>query len=73
MSSTPSVPESLLRFLTTDPRDVGCEEAIELLHVYADLLATGGDAATHYPGVAIHLAACGPCGQDFEGLLAAIS
>jgi len=25
-----------------------------------------------YPGLAAHLRACGPCGEDFQGLLAAI-
>ena len=27
------------RFLRTDPRDVGCGEAMEVLHVYVDLVA----------------------------------
>jgi hypothetical protein len=61
------------RFLQTDPADVGCEQALELLHVYVDLAA--GDPATaeqRYPGVAAHLRACGPCAQDFDGLLAAV-
>jgi hypothetical protein len=26
-----------------------------------------------HPGLAAHLRACGPCGEDFEGLLAAIA
>jgi hypothetical protein len=60
----------LERFLRTDPRDVGCEEALALLHVYAEL---ADEASTRYPGIAAHLHACGPCGTDFEGLLAAIS
>jgi hypothetical protein len=60
------------RFLRTDPRDVGCAEAMELLHVYADLAATGVPVEERYPGVAAHLRACGPCGEDFEGLLAAV-
>ncbi len=25
-----------------------------------------------YPGIAAHLRACGPCGEDFDGLLAAL-
>ena len=29
-------------------------------------------AARCYPGVEAHLRACGPCGQDFDGLLAAV-
>lgn len=62
----------LERFLTTDPRDVGCEEALAILHVYVDLVAAGRDAAASYPGIAAHLAACGPCGEDFAGLLAAV-
>ena len=27
------------RFLQTDPRNVGCTEAMEVLHVYVDLVA----------------------------------
>jgi hypothetical protein len=65
--------EMLDRFLRTDPRDVGCGEAIAVLHVYVDLVASGQDAAARYPGVATHLAACGPCGDDFAGLLAAVT
>ena len=60
------------KFLRTDPRDVGCTEAMELLHIYVDLLASGGSAEQRYPGIAAHLRACGPCGEDFEGLLAAV-
>ena len=29
--------ERLERFLRTDPRDVGCHEAMAVLHIYADL------------------------------------
>jgi hypothetical protein len=65
--------EMLERFLRTDPRDVGCDEAMAVLHVYADLVAASQDAGAHYPGVTVHLAACGPCGEDFAGLLAAVT
>jgi hypothetical protein len=65
--------ELLERFLRADPRDVGCAEAIALLHVYVDLVAAGQDASGSYPGVAAHLEACGPCGDDFAGLLAAVT
>ena len=63
---------ALDRFLHTDPRDVGCAEAMEMLHIYAELSAAGGPAERRYAGVATHLRACGPCGEDFEGLLAAL-
>lgn len=67
------------RFLTTDPRDVGCEQAMQILHVYVELIEAGEADDRHadevqqrYAGVAAHLAACGPCGTDFDGLLAAV-
>jgi hypothetical protein len=64
---------ALDQFLHTDPRDVGCAEAMDILHVYVDLVATDAtEAHRRYPGVAAHLRACGPCEQDFEGLLHAI-
>jgi hypothetical protein len=65
--------DKLERFLRTDPRDVGCDEAVAVLHVFVDLVASGQDAAERYPGVAAHLAACGPCGEDFAGLLVAVT
>jgi hypothetical protein len=65
--------ETLQRFLRADPRDVGCDEAMAVLHVYADLVAAGEDGGGRYPGVAAHLAACGPCGEDFAGLLLAVT
>jgi len=63
----------LEEFLRTNPRDVGCDEALAVLHVYVDLVAAGEDAAGRYPGIAAHLAACGPCGEDFTGLLLAVT
>jgi hypothetical protein len=63
---------ALERFLHTDPRDVGCGEALAVLHVYVDLVEGGEDAAARYPGVVAHLEACGPCGEDFRGLLDAV-
>jgi len=63
---------ALDRFLRTDPRDVGCGQAMEMLHIYAELVAAGDPAEQRYPGIAAHLRACGPCGEDFAGLLAAL-
>ena len=66
--------DALDRFLDTDPRDVGCEQAMALLHVYVEAVLTDPvTAAERYAGVAAHLRACGPCAEDFEGLLAAVS
>jgi hypothetical protein len=66
--------DRLNRFLETDPADLGCDEALALLHVYAELVeADPGEAARRHPGVAAHLAACGPCADDLAGLLAALA
>ena len=64
---------SLDRFLATDPRDVGCEEAMAVLHVYVDLVTSEADVAPEYAGVVAHLESCGPCGDDFDGLLAVVT
>jgi hypothetical protein len=61
------------RFLRTDPEDVGCDEAMRLLHVYVDLIAADPGAAQQYSGITAHLRACGPCSKDFDALLAAVS
>ncbi len=63
---------ALDRFLQTDPRDVGCERARELLNVYVEHVAADSSAVERYPGIVAHLRACGPCSDDFEGLLAAV-
>lgn len=63
---------ALERFLATDPADVGCDETLELLHAYVELVAAGEDPEQRYPGVAAHLRSCGPCLDDYQGLLAAV-
>ncbi|MEO6511694.1 MAG: hypothetical protein ABIO16_11930 [Nocardioides sp.] len=65
--------EAFERFLSTDPRDAGCDAAWALIHRYAELVALGEDPEVRHPGVTAHLAACGPCADDFQGLLAALS
>lgn len=63
----------LNRFLSTDPSDVGCEQALAILHVYVEMVLadTDGSTAHRYRGVSAHLAACPPCDDDFQGLLLA--
>ena len=58
------------RLLDVDPADAGCEHAMQVLHVYAELVSSGHDAAAAHPAVAAHLRACGPCAEDLAGLLA---
>jgi hypothetical protein len=65
---------ALERLLETDPQDGGCGKALDLLHIYAEIALANPDAAKQrYPEVAAHLRACGPCAEDLEGLLAAIT
>jgi hypothetical protein len=45
---------------------------MEMLHIYADLVVACEPAEQRYPGIAAHLHACGPCGEDFDELLAAV-
>ena len=42
---------------------------MEVLHIYAELAAPETLWKESYPGIGAHLRACGPCGEDFEGLL----
>jgi hypothetical protein len=65
-------PNALEEFLATNQVDSGCARALELLDVYADQLAAGARPEERFPDLAAHLAVCGPCAEDLEGLLAAI-
>jgi hypothetical protein len=60
-------------FLRTDPRDAGCDATMEMLDVYAELLAAGNEPSGQFPGMHAHFLACGPCAQDLEGLLTALT
>ena len=42
-----------------------------MLYIYVELVAADAPAEQRPPGIAAHLRSCGPCGEDFEGLLAA--
>jgi hypothetical protein len=46
---------------------------MEMLDVYAELVAAGSDPAARFPGIRAHVLACGPCADDLEGLLIAIT
>lgn len=60
-------------FLHTDPQDAGCDLTMEMLDVYADLLAAGETPIDRFPGLHAHLMACGPCAEDLRGLLLALT
>jgi hypothetical protein len=62
--------QALERFLRTEPEDAGCSHTMDLLHAYAELMASGIDPEARYPGVTAHLRSCLPCADDLDGLLA---
>jgi hypothetical protein len=58
------------RFLLTDPRDIGCGGAAEVMDCFAEYAASDpAGARRRYPEVVVHLRACPPCALDVEGLL----
>jgi hypothetical protein len=61
------------RFLRTDPRDVGCDQALHILHVYVELVLDDASGTEAAPGTRRrpHLLSCGPCAEDYQGLLLA--
>jgi hypothetical protein len=62
------------RLIHTDPRDAGCGETAETLHVFAELArAEPAEVARRFQGVQVHLDTCGPCSLDLQGLLAVLS
>jgi hypothetical protein len=63
----------LEKFLSTDPSDAGCAETFALLDLFVEREVAHGDAAALFPGVATHFSQCGPCIEDFHGLMAAIA
>ncbi|MFF0345169.1 hypothetical protein [Kribbella sp. NPDC004875] len=65
--------DRIVAMLRTDPADVGCGHFFELLDQYVELVVAGEDAEEYLPGVRAHLEACGPCAEDYRGLLAAVS
>ncbi len=67
-----SRPIDIEKFLTTDPSDIGCDRAMEVLHIYADMVAAGEAAQDRFPEVAAHFRACGPCAEDLDALIEAI-
>ncbi len=68
----PTGPEVVDAWLRTDPRDAGCQQTWELIHVYAEVVTQGGDPEVTMPGITAHLRSCPPCADDYEGLLNAL-
>jgi hypothetical protein len=75
---TPDMPPSrdnkaqwLADLLAADPGDTGCDVAFQSIDRYAEAELEATGARRRFPGVAVHLACCGPCVADYQGLIAA--
>lgn len=58
--------------LSVDPRDVGCQQTWDLIHVYAETVTRGEDPEEVMPGITAHLRSCPLCADDYAGLLNAL-
>ncbi|HEY3472950.1 MAG TPA: hypothetical protein VGL47_47995 [Amycolatopsis sp.] len=64
--------DALNEFLRTDPRDIGCDLALDALPAYSEMAAAGGHPERLFPGLAAHLKSCRACFRDYEALVRAI-
>lgn len=57
---------------TTRERELSCDECLEELDRFAELVLAGKDADAAIPLVRDHLDRCRDCREEFEALLAAL-
>jgi hypothetical protein len=53
----------------TEDIELSCDELLELIDRYTELVVRGEDAASMYPLVKKHLDGCGDCREEFEALM----
>jgi hypothetical protein len=56
----------------TDEVEISCDDVFELLDLYVEYEARGGDAASLWPRVKKHLDDCQDCHEEYEALLRVI-
>jgi hypothetical protein len=49
--------------------EIDCQEVYELIDLYAETTAQGGDAGAMLPLVKHHLEMCGECWEEYQALL----
>jgi hypothetical protein len=69
-------PETLSKLLqslvATQEIEIGCEDCMEELDKFVDMLRQGKDMSKVMPLVQHHLDICSCCREDFEALIAAL-
>ena len=64
----------ILRMLgKTQIEEYSCDDAHQLLDIYADMVSRGEDATAVHPLVKLHLELCESCREEFEAILLAIT
>ncbi len=58
--------------LQTEEDEIGCQECMDVLDQYVDLLIAGKKPTEVMPELEQHLAVCGCCYSEFEALLIAL-
>lgn len=72
-SLDPQMIKGLVRdIMTALPDELGCDECLERLDRFVELVLAGKDAGEAMPLVQDHLERCGDCREEFQGLLAAL-
>ena len=56
----------------TDDHEYSCDDAYEVLDIYADLVSRGEDPSQVMPLVKRHLELCDNCREEFEAILVAL-
>ena len=58
--------------MTALPDELGCDECLDQLDRFIELVLADKNAAEAMPLVQDHLERCGDCREEFQGLLAAL-
>lgn len=70
ISLTPDQFEKMLKMIeNTQEEELSCDEAFELLDIYAEMAARGKDVQEMYPLVRHHLDMCPDCREEYEAII----
>jgi len=70
MAMTSDQAKKMLRMIeNTQVEELSCDEAFELLDVYAEMAARGEDVANLFPLVKHHLEMCPDCQEEYEAVM----
>ena len=70
---TPEVMEGMLKMLANTSEDeISCDQVLEVLAEYAEMVQRGEDVAHLLPLVHQHLELCADCHEEYETLLRAL-